>query len=62
MVVLVQKENALLNIVFVQKKVYHVQIYVNAQIVIIINQLSVNKFKDLWYLIKKDVNAKKIHV
>lgn len=62
MVVLVQKENALLNIVFVQKKVYHVQIYVNAQIVIIINQLSVNKFKDLWYLIKKDVNARKIHV
>lgn len=62
MVVLVQKENALLNIVFVQKKVYPVQIYVNAQIVIIINQLSVNKFKDLWYLIKKDVNAKKIHV
>lgn len=62
MVVLVQKENALLNIVFVQKKVYHVQIYVNAQIVIIINQLSVNKFKDLWYQIKKDVNAKKIFV
>lgn len=59
MVVLVQKENVLQNIVFVQKMVNHVLIYVNVLIVVIINLLWVNKYKDQLFQNKKVVNVRK---